>query len=99
MTTRRWETLKRNAAGEEIEKFVLVDLTGSRAVTAFHVVGQNFETGHRVRFGVVAQEEIAHLLISVGEMRVRFDPDEAAEGAASTVVERVLIKEIAGRVW
>ena len=99
VTMRRWATETGIPRVREIEKFVLVNLTGGRAVTAFHVVSQNFETGHRVRFGVVTQEKIAHLLIGVGEMCVRFDSDEAAERAASTVVERVLIKEIAGRVW
>ena len=88
----------RNAAGAEIEEFVLVDLTGGGAVGAPDVVGQNFEAGHRVRFGVVAQEKVAHLLIGVGEMRVRFDPDESAEGGPGAIVERIFVKQIARRV-
>ena len=90
--------LDRDTAGAEIEKFVFVNLTAGGAVTASHVVSHNFETGHRVRFGIVAQEKIAHLLISVGEMRVRFDANQAAERAASTIVKRVLVKQIAGGV-
>jgi len=35
-----------NAAGEEIEHLVLAELAGGRAVTAFDVVGQDFEAGH-----------------------------------------------------
>ena len=63
-----------------------------------HVVGQDFEAGHRVRFGIVAQEKIAHFLIGVGEMGVRLDPDQSAEGGAGAIVERVFVKQIAGRV-
>ena len=36
----------RNAAGAEIEEFVLLDLAGGGAVRATDVVGQNFEAGH-----------------------------------------------------
>ena len=43
-----------NAAAAEVEEFVFVDLTGGGAVGATDVVGQNFEAGHRVRFGIVA---------------------------------------------
>ena len=95
---RRWATLTGMPRLREIEEFVLVDLAGGGAVGASHVVGQNFEAGHRVRFGVVAQEKIAHFLVGIGEMRVRLDPDEAAEGAAGPIVERVLVKQIAGGV-
>jgi hypothetical protein len=46
--------LHRNAAGAEIEEFVFIDLAAGGAVGATDVVGQNFEPGHRVRFGVIA---------------------------------------------
>jgi hypothetical protein len=62
----------RNAAGAEIEEFVLIDLPRSRAVGAADVIGEDFQTGHRVRFGVVAQEKIANFLIGIGEMGVWF---------------------------
>src|SRR5205814_944189 len=75
-----------NAAGEEVKHFVLADLAGGRAVTAFDVVGQDFQTGHRVGFGVVAQKEVADLLVGVGKMGVRLDSDQAAEGGASAIV-------------
>jgi len=65
-------------------------------VSATDVVGENFKAGHRVRFGIVAQEKIADLLIGVGEMGVRLDPDKTAEGGAGAIVERVFVKKIAG---
>ena len=37
-------------------------------------------------------------MISVGEMCVRFYPDQAAENGAGAVVERVFVKEIARRM-
>src|SRR5215470_2546721 len=79
----------RNTAGAQIEKFVLVDLTGRRAVSATDVIGQNFETRHRVRFGVVAKKKVANFLIRVGKMSVRFHADESAENRASVIVKRV----------
>ena len=45
-TMRRWATETGNAAGAEIEEFVLLDLAGGGAVGAANVVGQNFEAGH-----------------------------------------------------
>jgi len=57
---------------------------------------ENFKAGHRVRFRIVAQEKIADLLIGVGEMGVRLDPDKTAERGAGAIVERVFVKKIAG---
>ncbi len=96
MTNKRWATSGGMPRDLEIEHFVCIDLTGSSAMGAPHVIGQNFEPGHRVGFGVVAQQKIAHLLIGIGEMRVRLDPDEPAENASGAIVERVFVKEIAG---
>ena len=45
----------RDTAGAKIEKLVFIDLTGGRPVGATHVVGEDFEAGHRVGFCVVAQ--------------------------------------------
>ena len=67
--------LHRNAAGAEIEEFVLVDLAAGSAMAATNVVGQNFEPGHRVGFGVVAQEKIAHFLVGISEMCMWLDPN------------------------
>ena len=68
-----------DAAGAEIEEFVFVDLAAGGAVSATDVVGQNFEAGHGVGLGIVAQEKVSHFLIGIGEMRMRFDTDESAE--------------------
>src|SRR5207302_11127575 len=51
--------LHRNAAGAEIKEFVFIDLAAGSAVGATDVVGQNFELGHRVRFGFIAYENVA----------------------------------------
>ena len=61
-----------NAARAQIEKLIFVDLTGRSAMSATDVVGEDFEAGHRIRFGVVAQEKVANFLVSVGEMSVWF---------------------------
>jgi hypothetical protein len=44
-------------------------------MTALDVVGQDLEARHRVCLRVVAQQEVAHFLVGVGEMGVRLDPD------------------------
>src|SRR2546423_15394849 len=76
-----------NAAGPEVKHFVLVDLPGRGAMGATNIIGQNLKSGHGVRLRVVTQKKISHLLISVGEMGVRLDSDQAAEGAARAVIE------------
>src|SRR4029453_2069634 len=87
-----------NTPGAQIKKFVFIDLPGGCAVGATDIVSEDFEAGHRVRFGVIAQEKIANFLIGIGEMGVRFHPDEAAECATGTIIERVFVEEIAGGV-
>ena len=47
---------RRNAATAQIKKFVFIDLAAGRAVRATDIVRQDFEAGHRVRFGIVAQK-------------------------------------------
>ena len=84
--------LYRDTAGAEIKEFVLVDLAAGSAMAATNVVGQNFEPGHRVGFGIVAQEKVADLLIGVSEMGMRFDPDQSTKGGAGAIVERVFVK-------
>jgi len=88
-----------DAARAQVKHLVFFDLPARRAVGATDVVGENFQTGHRIRFGVVAQKKIADLLISVGEMSVRFHADEAAENRAGAIIERIFVKQIARRAW
>ena len=78
-----------DASGAQIEEFIFVGLSGSRAMGATDIVGQDFETGHRVRFGIVAEEKVTNLLIRVGEMSVRFHADEPAKNGAGAIVERI----------
>src|SRR2546423_12253887 len=83
---------RRNSASPQIEKFVLINLPRGSAMRATHVIRQNFETRHRVGLGIVAQKKIAHLLISIGKMSVRFDSNQSAKDAAGMPIERVFIK-------
>ena len=53
----------RDAAGEHVEEFFLVHLTGGGAVGAADLVGKDFEAGHGVGFGVFTQEEVADFLV------------------------------------
>src|SRR5262245_28478709 len=84
-----------DAAGAKVKELVFFDLAGGRAVGATDVVGENFEAGHGIRFGVVAQEKITNLLIGVGEVSVRFYADESAENRTGTIVQRVFVEQIA----
>jgi hypothetical protein len=81
---------QRNPAREKVEHLVFVDLAGSRAVAALHVVGQNLEARHRICLRIIAQQEIPDRLVGIGEMGVRFDPDEAAESVSGAIVQRFL---------
>jgi len=78
-----------NASRAKIKEFVLVDLPAGGAVTATNVVGQDFESGHRVGFGIIAQEKIPNLLVGVGKMCVRLDPNQSAKSGAGAIVEKV----------
>src|SRR5438046_260154 len=84
-----------NTARAQIEKLVFVDLTGSRAVGATDVVGENFETRHRIGFCVVTQQKVANLLIRIGEMGMRLYSDQSTENRAGAIVEGVFVQEIA----
>ena len=75
-----------NTARAQIEKLVFVDLTGSRAVGATDVVGENFEARHRIGFCVVTQQKVAHFLIRIGEMGMRLYSDQSAENCAGAIV-------------
>src|SRR5580704_7226634 len=84
-----------NTAGAQVEKLVFVDLPGSRPVGAAHVVGEDFEAGHRIGFCVVTQQKVANLLIRIGEMGVRLYSDQSTANRAGAIVQRVFVKEIA----
>jgi len=88
----------RDTTRMEIKHFLFVDLARRGAVSAADVISQNFEAGHRVRLGVVAQKKVANFLVGVGEMGVRFDANQSAECAAGAIVERIFVKQITGGV-
>src|SRR5438132_2897010 len=77
---------RRNSASPQIEKLVFINLARGSAMCATHVIGQNFKTGHRVGLGIVAQQKIAHLLISVGKMSVRFDPNQSSKDTSGAAI-------------
>src|SRR5205085_11783354 len=81
-----------NASRTEIKKFFLVNLAGSCAVSAADVIRQNFQAGHGIRLRIIAEQQVADLLISIGEMGVRFHPDQAAENTSGAAVECVLVE-------
>src|SRR5689334_2808247 len=84
----------RDTASTKIEKLIFIDLAGRGTMSATHIIGENFETGHRVGFSLVTQEKIANLLIRIGEMRVWLYPDQSAENGAGAIVESVFVQEI-----
>ena len=98
VTMRRCAILIGNSAGAEIKHFVFVDLPAGGAVTATDVVGHDFQPGHRVGFGIVAEEKVAHFLIGIGKMRVRFDADQSAKSGAGAIGQGVFVEQIAGGV-
>src|SRR5262245_49449732 len=89
----------RNTPSAKIEKLVFVDLTGSGPVSATDVVGENFETRHRIGFRVVTQQKVANFLVCISEMSMRLYSDQSAENGAGAIVERVFIQEIARGTW
>ncbi len=83
-----------DAAGAEIEDFLIVDLRGGAAVRAFHLVGVDFQAGHGVGLAGVAHQQVAAGLIGVGVVRVLVHEDEAGEDGLRVIVERVLVEQI-----
>ena len=61
-------------------------------------IGVDFQTGHGVRFGGIAVEQVAAGLIGVGVVCAFVHGDEAAENGAAGVVESVLVEQITGGV-
>src|SRR5207253_4906315 len=81
-----------------IKQFVFIDLTCGCAVGAAHVISKDLQARHGVGLSVIVQQKIAHLLICVGEVGMRFDPDQATEDTTGASIKRILVKEIAGGV-
>ena len=78
--------LLRDAAGEEVEKLLLLDLPAGRAVGAADVVGFDLQAGRAVGFGFVAEEEVADFLVGVGAVRAGIDADAGEEFVARGVI-------------
>src|SRR6266480_690612 len=76
----------RNAAGAKVKELVFFDLAGRGTMGATDVVGEDFQTRHRIRFGVITQEEVANLLIRIREMSVRLYSDQSTENGAGSIV-------------
>ena len=74
--------LRRNAAGHHVEEFVLIEFAGSRAMSAADIIGKDLKSGHGVGLRLIAEHEVADLLIGVGLVRVLLDLDQAGEDRA-----------------
>ena len=63
---------------------------------AADVVGKNFQAGHRIGLGLIAEHQVAHFLIGVRLVRAGLDLDQARKDRARGILERIEVKQIAG---
>ncbi len=87
-----------DSSGCHVEEFVLADGAVGGSVAAADFVVQDFETGHGVGVGVVAEDEVFDLLVGVRALGAGFDFDQSCEDRAGFVVEGVEVEEVAGGV-
>ena len=87
-----------DAAGLHVEEFVLAYGAVGGSVAAADFVVQDFEAGHGVRVGVIAEDEVFDLLVGVRALGAGFDFDESCKNGAGLVVEGVEVEEVAGGV-
>ena len=64
---------------------------------ATNVVRLDLQTGHAVCLGLVAQDDIADLLVGIGLVGAGFDANHSAEHGSSFAGQSVLVKQIARR--
>lgn len=84
-----------DTASHHVEEFVFVEFAGGRAVGASHVVGQDLKAGHGVGLGLVAEHEVAHLLVRIGLMGGFLDLDEARKDRLRGIGQGIVVEQIA----
>ena len=85
-----------DSSGGHVEEFVLAYGAVGGSVAAADFVVQDFEAGHGVRVGVVAEDEVFDFLVGVCAFGAGFDFDESGKDGAGLVVEGVEVEEVAG---
>lgn len=86
--------LGRNAAGHEVEDFLVADAGGGAAVGTFDLVGIDLEAGHGVGLAFVGHHEIATGLIGVGSVGSFVDENEAGEDGLALTEEGVFEEKV-----
>ncbi len=86
------------AAGPEVEKGVLVELTDRRAVRTLHVVSENFELRLRVDERSVGEQQRAVRLLGIRLLGVLPDDDLAVEHRPRRPPEDALVDLMARAV-
>ncbi len=81
-------------AGLEIEDFLLVEPAAGAAVAAFHLIRIDLQTGHGVGLAVVAEKQVAALLVGICEMRSVRHPDETCKDRAGIGEQNILIQQV-----
>ena len=71
-----------DASGFHVEEFVGADGAVGGAVAAADFVVQDFEAGHGVRVGIIAEDEVFDLLVGVRALGAGLNLDEAGEDGA-----------------
>ncbi len=72
----------RNSSSGHVEKLVGADGAVGGSMTAANFVVKNFQAGHGVRVGVVAEDEVFDLLVGIGACSAGLDLDEAGKNGA-----------------
>ncbi len=81
-----------DTASAQIEQSILRHLADGGAVSAFHVVGVDFQLRLGIKLRVVRQQQIAIGLLGVGFLSVFVDDDAAVKYAVRVPIENAVIK-------
>ena len=87
-----------DSAGGHVEEFVIAHRAVGGSMAAADFVVQDFEAGHGVGVGIVAEDEVFDLLVGVCAFGTGLDFDESCKNGAGLVVEGVEVEEVAGGV-
>ena len=84
-----------DATSLHVEEFLLAYRAVRGSVGAADFVVEDFQAGHGVRIGIIAEDEVANFLIGVSAFGSGFDFDETCKDGAGFVVEGIEVEEVA----
>jgi hypothetical protein len=71
----------------EVKKRVVVNLSDSSPMTAFHIIGKNLKLRLCIHFCIIGENDIVVFLVSQGTLGIGTDKDPTVKGTCRHIVE------------